>query len=62
MNRIRKLAEEATEYCLSNYKDISQVPWVWEEKFAELIVKKCAEQCNWNSEAERVCEYFGVIR
>ena len=30
------------------------------EKFAELIVKECALQCNHNDDMDRILEYFGV--
>jgi hypothetical protein len=30
------------------------------KKFAELIVKECALQCNHNDDMDRILEYFGV--
>jgi hypothetical protein len=30
------------------------------EKFAELIVKECAVQCNHNDDMDRILEHFGV--
>jgi hypothetical protein len=30
------------------------------EKFAELIVKECALQCNHNDDMDRILEHFGV--
>ena len=30
------------------------------EKFAELIVRECALQCNHNDDMDRILEYFGV--
>jgi hypothetical protein len=30
------------------------------EKFALLIVKECALQCNHNDDMDRILEYFGV--
>jgi hypothetical protein len=30
------------------------------EKFARLIVKECALQCNHNDDMDRILEYFGV--
>lgn len=31
-------------------------------KFAELIVKECAVQCNHNDDMDRILEHFGVER
>ena len=31
-----------------------------EEKFAELIVRECALQCNHNDDMDRILEHFGV--
>jgi len=31
-------------------------------KFAELIVKECALQCNHNDDMDRILEHFGVER
>ena len=30
------------------------------EKFAELIVRECALQCNHNDDMDRILEHFGV--
>ena len=30
------------------------------EKFAELIVRECAVQCNHNDDMDRILEHFGV--
>lgn len=41
---IRKLAEEATLYCIENYKNVPHpTPWVWEETFAKNIIEHCAK-------------------
>lgn len=40
MNKLRELANRATQYCID--MEVNSA-WVWEEKFAELIVKECAE-------------------
>lgn len=40
--QFRTLATQASEYCREKYKDApGPVPWVWEEKFAELVVEEC---------------------
>ena len=39
--RILELAEQAAEYCKTQPREIAGT--MWEEKFAELIVKECAE-------------------
>jgi len=31
-----------------------------QEKFAELIVRECAVQCNHNDDMDRILEHFGV--
>ena len=43
--RIRELGREATIWCVSqpNQDDFDSM---WEEKFAELIVKECANHCD----------------
>ena len=35
-------------------------PMIGLEKFAELIVKECALQCNHNDDMDRILEHFGV--
>ena len=40
MNKLRELANKATQYCIDSEVNSA---WVWEEKFAELIVRECAE-------------------
>lgn len=43
-NKIRELATQAVEYCIETYKDSDgPTPWVWEEKFAQLIIAECCE-------------------
>ena len=60
--RIKQLAEQAG---IVNRK-FSFGQW-WEtdltteqKKFAELIVKECALQCNYNDDMDRILELFGV--
>ena len=35
-------------------------PMIGLEKFAELIVRECALQCNHNDDMDRILEHFGV--
>ena len=48
--RIRELAEQAREYANSSqpYEKIKNKAWidVYDEKFAELIVRECANHCD----------------
>ena len=53
--RIRELAREAG---LLAYNP--EGPPTKLEKFAELIVKECALQCNHNDDMDRILEHFGV--
>ena len=39
--RIEELAEQAAEYCKTQPREIAGT--MWEEKFAELIVKECSK-------------------
>lgn len=63
----KKLAKQATTYCIHLGESL---PWVWEEKFAELVVKEClkvATDYEYNEDADpqyeivyRIKEHFGV--
>ena len=66
MNKqIKELAQEA-----GMYVDLNGNPWpkwmsaeeceVAYKKFAELIVRECALQCNHNDDMDRILEHFGV--
>ena len=53
--RIKELAEQAgLEY------NFDPMLWLKYEKFAELIVRECALQCNYNDDMDRILERFGV--
>jgi len=54
LDQARELANEVFDYDGSDYAEIVQ------EKFAELIVQKCAVQCNHNDDMDRILEHFGV--
>ena len=60
--RIRELAEQAAEYCKTQPREIAGT--MWEEKFAELIVKECAnflkDTLDDHFAAEQLEEHFGV--
>jgi hypothetical protein len=57
-DRIEKLIEQCTvqEFsdCTGGFETFDK------EKFAELIVKECALQCNHNDDMDRILEHFGV--
>jgi hypothetical protein len=56
--RIEKLIEQCTvqEFsdCTGGFETFDK------EKFAQLIVKECALQCNHNDDMDRILEHFGV--
>ena len=61
--RILELADKATSIVESppNREGwTSSYAYFDKEKFAELIVKECALQCNHNDDMDRILEYFGV--
>ena len=63
--RIKTLAEQAG---IEFTYDPTETPMrafveCWEDemqKFAELIVRECALQCNHNDDMDRILEHFGV--
>jgi hypothetical protein len=56
--------EEHKAKCLEEGLDPERTVWsvtgATYEKFAELIVKECAAQCNHNDDMDRILEHFGV--
>lgn len=65
---IEKLYKEAADYCVEQHKNLDHVvPWMWEEKFAELIIKNCLDEI-WSSSkcsnpkelTERIRTLFGM--
>ena len=57
--RIRQLAEQATTYIDPSAND--GVCWNFDkEKFAELIVKECAEICLEANDHKNILRHFGV--
>lgn len=63
-DRIEQLANQATEYCKSQPREMAGS--MWESKFAELIIKECAEVADKNFNkgfspvGQLVKEHFGV--
>ena len=41
--RIQELKKQASTYASTKSKEAEEWRWIYEEKFAELIVKECAE-------------------
>ena len=57
--RIKKLAEQATTYIDPSAND--GVCWNFDkEKFAELIVRECAEICLEANDHKNILRHFGV--
>ncbi len=65
--RIRELAEQATEYA-NEQNELHGVGYVitFKEKFAELIVRECAGRVDWiladggKTQGDLIREHFGV--
>ena len=55
--RIKKLKEQATSYTW-NGNDVTEE--LDEQKFAELIVRECIDNCLDPTERDRIKEHFGV--
>ena len=60
--RLEELADQATEYCKTQPREMARS--LWEEKFAELIVRECADIAK-TAEPYRsddlILRHFGVI-
>jgi hypothetical protein len=46
--------------CWDEQAEVDIEDFISVEKFAELIVRECALQCNHNDDMDRILEYFGV--
>jgi hypothetical protein len=59
--RIKELRVEAVNYT-NELKPLGLTMWdlTCNQKFAELLVKECALQCNHNDDMDRILEHFGV--
>jgi hypothetical protein len=58
--RIRELKEQAMEWVPNRVDPDTKIRLLNAEKFAELIVRECALQCNHNDDMDRILEHFGV--
>ena len=58
--RIRELAEQATEYMQHGFT--TQETYFDKEKFAELIVRECAESCTLQQDVDDMYFRLGVKR
>ena len=62
--RIKELADQATEYCKTQPREIAGS--LWEKKFSELIIKECAKVANDNFNkgfcpvGDYIKQHFGV--
>jgi hypothetical protein len=58
--RIQELAEQAEKYADDNFKGENFWTQAYESKFAELIIKKCIDQCIDDESQYFIAKYFGV--
>ena len=61
--RILELAEQARDYADDTYKNFSNNSgWfeLYNEKFADMIVRECALKCLEDKDSQRILEHFGV--
>jgi len=66
---IEQLKKQASSYASTKSKEVEEWRWIYENKFAELIVRECAKVCDelqkWPSTEPRHCAsdiriHFGV--
>jgi len=60
--RLEELADQATEYCKTQPREMARS--LWEEKFAELIVRECAliaKTAEPYRSDDLILRHFGVI-
>jgi hypothetical protein len=64
--RIQALADQAEKYADTNFKGEPFWSEAYESKFAELIVRECANQVDWilaegdKTQGDLIKEHFGV--
>lgn len=59
--RIEQLSTQAVNYARENFgTDFVLFYKLWQEKFAELIVRECAELCLADYDADIILAHFGV--
>ena len=62
--RLEELADQATEYCKTQPREMARS--LWEEKFAELIIRECAKVADDNFNkgfcpvGDYIKQHFGV--
>ena len=56
-DKFKELASLATEYCIE--KGVNDA-WIWEQKYAELIIRECMDQCNDGDSTYFISQRFGV--
>jgi hypothetical protein len=60
--KIRELATQAFDHCCETYKDSDgPVPWVWEEKFGELVVEECLKVLDPSDDLTSMNEEYGRL-
>ena len=61
---MKRLARQATEYCIGEHSEEDEttgpIPWGWEFKFTELIVKECVDLMPVCPERLKIMDYFGL--
>ena len=57
---IKELAEQAEKYADANFKGEHFWTQAYESKFAELIVRECAEICLEANDHKNILQHFGV--
>jgi hypothetical protein len=58
--RIKELAEQAEKYADDNFKGENFWTQAYESKFAELIVRECAEICLEANDHKNILQHFGI--
>ena len=58
--RIQKLAKQAYEDVIKNTPSFLVTKELYEQKFAELIVRECVEKCVYVVDRQEILAHFGV--
>ncbi len=64
MNKLKELDKTAQEYAgriVGNDEDSNYIEWfnIYKEKFAELIINECTEQCM-SDDYKNILNHFGI--
>jgi hypothetical protein len=62
-NRIKELSEAAYAHAViygSDYRPQTNFDRVYDEKFAELIIRECAAQCFSDQDYGNILDHFGI--